>query len=583
MSQCGYQTFPQSPLSKEPIPTLTPNGMRTSHSVRAVCLIILVATATKSDAQQLTPVQLYEAKNRSAELQQQSKPDSALILLRRIAPLDSADANLWRRYGRVARQQRQWDEAARALRHAYDMGAFNRGVTALEIAGVYASAGQPTNALNWLEHAAANRLQHPGRIAVDPAFTELRDSARFIALYPRANATTLSRDEKWQRDIEFFMREAQRMHVHPERPAHSREFIDTIAAMKARVPTSTDMSIKLGLRRAVAMLRDGHSGMAPDSSMRMLPIDVYFFSDGVYVVNGVGEASKHVGSKVVALGRKSIDDVARAVSAYITRDNDSDLRARLPSALANTSILADIGAVNADGTVDVTLEDKTGKRSVERMAGGPLRRPLGLMSPTQAAKPFYLDRSRVYWTRELPEARALYLNFNAVSEMDSLRLPEFARRLAEQLRNPSYRNLVVDVRLNGGGNTFLLPPLIQAIASFAATDTTRRLYVITSRHTYSAAQNFTSKLEWLLNPTFVGEPTGSAPNFTGEGTGTVLPYSGIQMGISNRMHMNSDWEDKRVWIAPQIPVPLSSADFFAGRDPALQAIIAVAKETRPVM
>src|SRR5688572_4228194 len=301
--------------------------MRISHSTSVVCLLLLVGIATNSHAQQLTPIQLYEAKNRVAELQQQGKPDSALALLRRIAPLDSADAYLWRRYGRVARQQRQWDEAARVLQHAYDMGAFNRGVTALEIASVYAAMGQPTNALNWLERSAANRLQQPGRLADDTTFIALRDSARFIALYPRASATTLSRDEKWRRDIDFFMREAQRMHVHPERPAHSREFIDTIAAMKARVPTSTDMSIKLGLRRAVAMLRDGHSGMAPDSAMRMLPIDVYLFSDGVYVVNGVGEASKYVGSRVVALGKKNIADVSRAASAYITRDNDSDLRA----------------------------------------------------------------------------------------------------------------------------------------------------------------------------------------------------------------------------------------------------------------
>ena len=558
--------------------------MHSSHSISGVvCLLLLIGAPTGSAAQQLTPVQLYEAKNRSIELVQQGKQDSALVLLRRIAPLDSADAYLWRRYGRAARQQRLWDEAARALQHAYHMGAFNRGITALEIASIYAVAGQPTNAINWLERAAANRLQQPGRLLEDTTFLALRDSARFIALYPRADAATLSRDEKWRRDIDFFLREAQRMHVHPERPAHAREFIDTIAAMKVRVPTSTDMSIKLGLRRAVAMLRDGHSGMAPDSAMRMLPIDVYLFSDGVYVVNGIGAASRYVGRKVVAFGKQSIADVSRAAGAYLTRDNNSDLRARLPSALANTAVLADIGAANADGTVDVTLEDRSGKRSVERMSGGPLRRPLGLMSPTEAPKPFYLDRSRFYWTRDLPEARALYLNFNAVAQMDSVPLPEFSRRLAEQLRHPSYNNLVVDVRLNGGGNTFLLPPLIQAIASFAASDTTRRVYVITSRHTYSAAQNFTSKLEWLLNPVFVGEPTGSAPNFTGESTGTVLPYSGLQIGISNRMHMNSDWEDKRMWIAPHLPVSLSSADFFGGRDPALEAIIAVAKGTRPVM
>jgi hypothetical protein len=223
------------------------------------------------------------------------------------------------------------------------------------------------------------------------------------------------------------------------------------------------------------------------------------------------------------------------------------------------------------------MEDRNGRRSVARLPGGPLRSSLGLSAKTEGTQPFYLERSRPYWTRDLPEARALYLNFNAVAQMDSLNLATFSQRLAAQLRSPSYRNLIVDVRLNGGGNTFLLPPLIQAIASFAVADTARRIYVITSRHTFSAAQNFVGKLEWLLNPIFVGEPTGSAPNFTGEGTATVLPYSGLMVNISNRMHMNSDWEDKRPWIAPHLAAPLSSADFFAGRDPALQAITTVAK------
>ena len=63
----------------------------------------------------------------------------------------------------------------------------------------------------------------------------------------------------------------------------------------------------------------------------------------------------------------------------------------------------------------------------------------------------------------------------------------------------------------------LLPPLIRAITGFIAQDDTRGLYVITSRHTFSAAQNFVSKLEWLMpDLMFVGEPTGSSPNFTGD-------------------------------------------------------------------
>lgn len=61
------------------------NGMRNSHSASGiVCFLLLVGTATRSDAQQLTPLQLYEARARSLELAQQGQPDSALAVLRRI-------------------------------------------------------------------------------------------------------------------------------------------------------------------------------------------------------------------------------------------------------------------------------------------------------------------------------------------------------------------------------------------------------------------------------------------------------------------------------------------------------------------
>src|SRR5688572_28276779 len=121
---------------------MTPSTvMRTRHRIGIACFILLAPIATETYAQRLTPVELYEARNRTIELFQQGKMDSALVLLRRVAPLDSADAYLWRRYGRAARTQKQWDEAARALEYSYRLGLFNRATAALEIANTYMAAG----------------------------------------------------------------------------------------------------------------------------------------------------------------------------------------------------------------------------------------------------------------------------------------------------------------------------------------------------------------------------------------------------------------------------------------------------------
>ena len=70
---------------------------------------------------------------------------------------------------------------------------------------------------------------------------------------------------------------------------------------------------------------------------------------------------------------------------------------------------------------------------------------------------------------------------------------------------------------------------------------------------------------------FVGEPSSSRPNFVGEDTELLLPYSGVRGSMSSRYFQGSHSLDERVWIAPDIPVRLSSSDYFAKRDPVLEA------------
>jgi hypothetical protein len=132
--------------------------------------------------------------------------------------------------------------------------------------------------------------------------------------------------------------------------------------------------------------------------------------------------------------------------------------------------------------------------------------------------------------------------------------------------------VVLDVRRNQGGNSFLYPPLIRALIAFEASRSEARIFCLIGRNTYSAAQNFITDLDTWTKAVFAGEPSGSRPNVVGEGTNTVLPLSGIRVSLSSRYHQASYPGDERSWIAPQIPVALTSADFFAGRDPVLEAV-----------
>lgn len=76
---------------------------------------------------------------------------------------------------------------------------------------------------------------------------------------------------------------------------------------------------------------------------------------------------------------------------------------------------------------------------------------------------------------------------------------------------------MLDLRHNTGGNNMLLAPFLDALASVTIGPNALRLYVLTSRGTFSAAQNLINRLERRVpGARFAGEPSMSSPNFTGE-------------------------------------------------------------------
>ena len=112
---------------------------------------------------------------------------------------------------------------------------------------------------------------------------------------------------------------------------------------------------------------------------------------------------------------------------------------------------------------------------------------------------------------------------------------------------------------------------------FAADDPRHRLFVLTGRGTFSAAQVFLNQIDHDTPAIVAGEPSSSRPDFPGEDTSLRLPWSGVHGSISSRWHM-VDGADTRVWIAPRIPVRLTARDYFANRDPVLDAVLEVMRK-----
>ena len=149
---------------------------------------------------------------------------------------------------------------------------------------------------------------------------------------------------------------------------------------------------------------------------------------------------------------------------------------------------------------------------------------------------------------------------------------KFFPRVLQFASEHPVEKLVLDIRRNDGGNNFLNKPvLLGAIKS--KLDEHGKFFTIIGRQTFSAAMNLSNQLERFTQTTFVGEPTGQRVNFYGDPTTITAPNSKLKVSASTLWWQDQDPRDTRPYIAPQLAADPSFADYKAGRDPAMEAIL----------
>ena len=389
---------------------------------------------------------------------------------------------------------------------------------------------------------------------------------------------SLDRVAGWRADIDALL--AARESLHPD-PWHGMARADWVAAadaVKARIPELTDDAALVELVRLAAMPgwngRDGHTGifLTPGSGVHAYPLRMWRFTDGLVITAARAPYEDLVGSRVTAIGGHPIDEVLRLVEPLSPRDNDSSLLAFAPRYAVVSEILAGLGVIDRAGPAlfsvvgrdgkarDVTIEPITVDEDVAWHGGQPLRLP-----PTDA--PWLRDQAKPLWWSYLADHRTLFVQYNSVESG----INGVADEILARAQQDDVARVVVDLRHNGGGDNTTMGPLEDVLRD-PAINRPGRLVVLIGRITFSAAANFATDLEQSSAATFAGEAMGGSPNLYGDAREVALPYGGQSVFVATRYWQRSTPEDQRITIEPDIAADLSSADYFAGRDPVLQAV-----------
>lgn len=391
-------------------------------------------------------------------------------------------------------------------------------------------------------------------------------------------AATSAREDRWRADLQLFAREFASRQLDFAKLYPADRFTAELQTIDRTLTQSTDANVMLSLMKLVASANVAHTLVRPPLvSFHRLPLTFFWFSDGLAVTAAAEEYREALGLRVEKIGKLTPVELEAAVAPYISHENDVWLHQQSPGQMVVSELLERLGQVDADGRVRLTLANPDGTTLVVRVAPGPALKPPAQISAADALNVptalFRKHQDAYYWYEFLPGSKALYVQYNRCADDPKQPFSEFAKALFEFADSHAIERTVVDLRLNGGGNSTVIAPLINGLKSRSALRTRGRLYALIGRATFSsgllAAINFRSDLHAIL----VGEPVGEKLNSYGEVRELTLPNSQVVVQYSTKFFHVAGNDDSQAY-APDVLVTRSLADALAGRDPVLDAALA---------
>ena len=335
-------------------------------------------------------------------------------------------------------------------------------------------------------------------------------------------------------DVRMLASEMERIHPNLFHSVSQAEFRRAVDDLVGRLPGLERDPLLVEVLRIVAMTgeRDGHMGLFPLMNharpLHLAPIRVWAFPEGMFVVASP-EQPGLVGSRLVAIEGRPVDEVAALVRPLVTRDNESSLILRLPEFMLTGEILHGLGIASSAAEVGLTLERANGERVDVRLStlAGPaywdlIQHVWAPPPPPGVATPLWLrNGQQVAVVRQAPARARRLRRLLAHDGADG----RFATALLKRARAPKVRR--VDRRCpsqRGRGQHDLLPasqrppqPRREQAGAARSPDRTRHLL---------RGGQLRGRGGRGDRARIVGEAAGGSPHNYGDAVDVVLPALG---------------------------------------------------------
>jgi hypothetical protein len=334
-----------------------------------------------------------------------------------------------------------------------------------------------------------------------------------------------------------------------------------------------------------------------------VPIRLAPFIGDFFVLRARGANADLLGARLVAIDGQPAAKL-REIAHTLTGGTAGFRDRAAPLLLESPQLLHAAGATRAPGEATYAFE-LDGKRIERRLAGDAPDPAVPSHSATLALYPdpgvpegegwrSLLDARAAPWAlqdaaarfrwREAQELNAMVVELRQNRSTPGYDVGDFQQLVQRELRARKPQNLVLDMRMNGGGDLTTTRSFMQGLPALVP----GRIFVLTSPWTFSAAISSIGYLEQTApdRVTIVGEEVGDRLEFWSEGRPLTLARSGIVISRATERHDYAtgcrpykDCHGNVVrhpisvrTLEPNVAAPWTIEAYRAGRDPAMEAV-----------
>lgn len=392
----------------------------------------------------------------------------------------------------------------------------------------------------------------------------------------------------WQADLRFLQKTVHEDYSFLFKKTTAAEFDAAVNKLYEQIPKLQPHQIIIGIARLVASFQYGHTDVglrgAP-ANFHRLPINLYHFPEGLYVQGVHKDYERALGAKVLKIEGVPAEEALAAIRAVVPVENEQFFKAHGPNELGVAEILHAQGVIkDLKTTLTFTLEKggQTFDLPISAVKDLQVPRRYGLVQQQgdwldvrdQGKTPLYLKNlDKIYYFEYLPEHKTLYVRQSQIQDDPQEAIPAFYERIFDFVERNDVDRLVLDVRLNGGGNNYKNKPIVTGVIRTEKINQIGKFFVIIGRRTFSACQNLVNELDNYTNALFIGEPTAENINFYGDNRRVELPNTGLPVYLSFAWWQDKPQWENADWTAPHLAVEMGFEDYRTNRDPVLEAVL----------